>query len=149
VPTSGLLIQNGGFENGSASWQESSAGGYELVDTTRPHSGNDSAFFCGYENFDDSIGQDFTVPRSAGKLTISYWWDSETNSFGKSCDDTFTATQQGSNGQVITIIQQPCNIVATGSRLASMRRITDSHPLLYGKTGTTGASTAFLWMMCK
>lgn len=115
IPTSSSLIQNGDFEQGSAPWQESSAGGYELVDTLNPHSGNDSAFLCGYGNCDDSIGQNFTVPRSAAKVTISYWWDGQTYSFAQSCDDTFTAALLDSNGQVIGTVQQACNTDATGN----------------------------------
>ena len=152
VPTSGSLLQNGDFEQGSASWQESSGGGYELVDSTNPHSGNYSAFLCGYGNCDDSIGQNFTVPSSAGKITISYWWDGETYSFSQSCDDTLDATLLDSNGQVIATLQHACNTDATGNwqqvsfdatnKLSNYAGKTVTL-VFEGKTGNSGASTSF------
>ncbi|HZU01797.1 MAG TPA: peptidase S53, partial [Ktedonobacteraceae bacterium] len=152
TPTAGSLIQNGGFEDGSAPWQESSAAGYELVDTTNPHSGNYSAYLCGYGNCDDSIGQDFTVPNGAGKITISYWWDGETNSASQSCDDTLTASLLDSSGQVIATMKQVCNTDATGnwqqesfdvtSKLSSYAGQTVTL-VFEGQTGSFGASTAF------
>lgn len=117
LPTStpsGSLIQNGDFENGSAPWQESSAGSYELIDSTNPHSGNYSAFLCGYGDCNDSIAQGFTVPGSAAKITISYWWDGQTYNFTQSCDDTFEATLLDSSGKVMGTLQQVCNTDATG-----------------------------------
>src|SRR6266852_1821102 len=84
------VIQNGGFEQGSAHWQESSSGGYELVDGTNPHSGNYSAYLCGYGNCNDSIRQKFTVPTHASVITISYWWFGESSNFFGGFEDTFT-----------------------------------------------------------
>src|SRR4051794_40426113 len=42
------LVTNGGFESGSTGWQQSSANGYPLVDSSLPHSGAYSAWLCGY-----------------------------------------------------------------------------------------------------
>jgi len=109
------LIQNGGFEQGSTSWQESSAGGYELVDSTNPHTGNYSAYLCGYSNCSDRIGQDFAVPTNASSITISYWWYSETNRTSSSCKDKFTVEVLDSSGNVIDQIQSACNSNATQS----------------------------------
>ena len=38
------LIQNGGFEKGQTPWQESSSGGYQMVDNSNSHSGQYSAY---------------------------------------------------------------------------------------------------------
>jgi subtilase family serine protease len=112
-PGGDSLIQNGGFEQGSQGWQESSAGGYELVDTTNPHTGNYSAFLCGYSSCDDSIWQSFTVPDSASSLTVSYWWYGDTNQKTHSCVDTFTVTLLDSGGNTIGQLQAACNKDAT------------------------------------
>ena len=151
TPTSGSLIQNGGFENGSTPWQESSAAGYELVDTTNPHNGSYSADLCGYGNCDDTIGQDFTVP-SGGKISVSYWWDGETNSTSQSCDDTLTASLVDSNGQTIATMQQVCNTDASGNWQQASFDVTSNLSnyagqtvtlVFEGQTGSSGASTEF------
>jgi subtilase family serine protease len=78
-PPPPALIQNGGFEKGRTPWQESSSGGYEMVDNSNVHSGQYSAYFCGYQGCDDRIWQTFTVPTSFTKITITYWWYSDSN----------------------------------------------------------------------
>jgi kumamolisin len=103
------LIQNGDFELGSASWQEYSSGGFELVDSTNPHSGNYSAYLCGYSNCDDSISQDFAVPANASSVTVNYWWFGETNHITHYCKDKFSVQLLGGNGQAIGKIQSACN----------------------------------------
>ncbi len=112
---SNSLIQNGGFEQGSTPWQESSVGGYELVDTTNPHSGNYSAYLCGYRDCQDSIAQDFTIPSNASSLTIAYWWYGDTNQTTKNCVDSFTVTVQDSSGNSIAQVQSACNTDANQS----------------------------------
>ena len=112
-PPSGSLIQNGGFENGIDPWQESSAGGYEIIDPTNPHSGSYSAYLCGYSGCDDSIAQNFTVPDGATNITVSYWWYGDTTRTAHSCRDVFTADLLDSNGKVIAKLQQACNTNAT------------------------------------
>jgi hypothetical protein len=107
------LIQNGGFESGVTGWQESSAGGYELVDSKNPHSGHYSAYFCGYASCNDVISQSFSLPASLGHLSVSYWWYGKTNRTTQSCRDTFTVSLLNSNGQVIKQLQQSCNANAT------------------------------------
>ncbi len=109
------LIQNGGFEQGSASWQEKSAAGYELVDSTNPHSGHYSAFLCGYSSCNDSIAQSFTVPANASTLTISYWWYGETNRNSSGCKDIFLVNMSDSSGNAIGKVQSACNTDATHS----------------------------------
>jgi thermitase len=67
------VIVNGGFESGSASWTESSSGGYELIDTTRPHTGAYSAYLGGYNNGTDSVYQTVSIPAGATSANLSYW----------------------------------------------------------------------------
>jgi subtilase family serine protease len=114
-PTRGSLIQNGGFENGADSWLESSAGGYELIDSTNPHHGQYSAYLCGYSRCYDAIGQDFTVPGRASNITINYWWYGETSRWARTCKDSFTVELLDSTGSVIGKLQSACNTNATQS----------------------------------
>src|SRR5207248_2538803 len=108
-PPSGSLIQNGGFEQGVDPWQESSANGYEIVDSTNPHGGQYSAYLCGYSSCDDSIAQDFTVPSSGSTITVSYWWYGYTTRTAHSCRDALTVALLDSNGSVIGKLQHSCN----------------------------------------
>ena len=109
------LIQNGDFEQGNASWQENSAGGYEIVDTTNPHTGSYSAYLCGYSYCQDSIGQDFTVPASASSIAVSYWWYGDTSHTTHKCVDKFTVVVLDSSGTAIGKVQSACNTDATRS----------------------------------
>ncbi len=112
---SNSLIRNGGFEQGSTFWQESSAGGYELVNSTNPHTGNYSVELCGYSNCFDSISQDFAVPESASSITISYWWLGETNRTSSGCKDIFLVNVSDGSGKVIGQVQSACDTDATQS----------------------------------
>ena len=66
------VVVNPGFESGpGASWAETSSGGYEIIDHTRPHTGSYSAYFCDYNNCTDTIDQQITVPANAN---LTYYW---------------------------------------------------------------------------
>src|SRR5947209_3457896 len=93
-----LLIQNGDFENGQAPWQESSTKGYQLVDPSNSNTGQYSAYFCGYPGCDDRLWQSFTVPANYTKITVTYWWYSDTNKTVKQCLDNFVSQLQSSTG---------------------------------------------------
>lgn len=67
------LISNGGFESGTSPWTQSSSGGYQLIDTTRPHTGSYSAYLCGYNNCTDTIYQTVSIPATATKATLTFW----------------------------------------------------------------------------
>lgn len=108
-----LLIQNGGFENGQAPWQESSSGGYEIIQNLNAHSGQYSAYLCGYPGCTDRIWQTFTVPASYTKLTVTYWWYSDTNKTTNKCQDYFTSRLQTTSGALIGNMQQSCNTGVT------------------------------------
>jgi kumamolisin len=107
------LIKNGGFENGTSPWQESSNGGYELISTLNPHSGQSSVYLCGYTGCKDRIGQSLSVPRAYTSLRLSYWWFSETMEMSQQCVDTFTVVLQNAAGQSLRTLQRACNTGAT------------------------------------
>ncbi len=151
-PPSGSLIQNGGFENGVTPWQEFSAAGYELVDPTNPHTGQYSAYLCGYSGCNDSISQSITLPTSSASISISYWWYAATNRHTQSCSDNLSVLVLDSNGQTIGSVQKICNTDAT----QSWQQMTfDATSLLSNyagqtvtlvfsaKTGNSAATTSF------
>jgi subtilase family serine protease len=109
APPVSLLIKNGGFENGSSPWQETSSGGYELVSSLNPHTGNDGAYLCGYTACNDRIWQTFTVPKTYTALSLAYWWNSDTLNFASQCLDTFTVVLQNAAGQSVSSLQHDCN----------------------------------------
>ena len=114
-PFTGSLVQNGGFEDGTSVWQESSAGGYELIDSKHPHTGQYGAYLCGYSFCDDAVSQDFAVPSNVSNVSISYWWQATTKSTSKSCSDDLTVSVLDSNGQTIGQLQQVCNTDASAN----------------------------------
>ena len=74
TPVSGgaNIVKNPGFERGpGVHWNESSSGGYVIVDKSRPHTGVYSANFCDYNKCSESIEQTITAPDNA---TLTYWW---------------------------------------------------------------------------
>jgi hypothetical protein len=79
--TAGLL--NPGFESGpGVGWTEYSSGGYELITTSRPHTGSYGAYLCNYNSCKEYIQQTITVPSNA---SLSYW------RYMTSSDSTLTA----------------------------------------------------------
>lgn len=151
-PSSGALIQNGDFENGADVWQESSNAGYELIDSTNPHSGMYSAYLCGYSSCNDVISQSFTVPSSASSIHLSYWWYAATKHTTQSCVDSLRVLVLNSAGKIIGNEQRACNTNATSSWKQVQFDMTStlSHyagqtvSLVFtGKTSSSHASTSF------
>ncbi len=114
-PFTGSLVQNGSFESGASTWQESSAGGYELIDAKHPHTGQYGAYLCGYSYCDDAISQDFAVPSNASNVSISYWWQATTTRQSQSCSDDLTVSVLDSYGQTIGQLQHVCNTNAASN----------------------------------
>jgi hypothetical protein len=112
-PTPGTgtnLIVNGGYESGSSPWVETSSGGYQLVTTTRPHIGSYSAYLCGYNTCTDKIVQSVTVPASYSKMTLSFWFYSDTTETSTTtCYDNFYADLLTSGGSYIVTPFTSCN----------------------------------------
>lgn len=96
-------IVNGGFESGSTSWTQSSSGGYQIVDTTKPHTGADSAFLAGYNNASDSIYQSVSIPSTATKATLSFWTYVSTQETTHAYD-YFYAKLRNSSGSALTTL---------------------------------------------
>ncbi len=142
------LIRNGDFEQGSATWQESSGSGYEIVDTTNPHSGSYSAYLCGYSSCDDRISQGFVVPRKVSSIAISYWWFGETYHITHSCVDKFTVELLNGSGNAIGKMQSACNTDADGSWHQVNFNVTSLLSKYAGQTVTLvfSATTSSSWV---
>ena len=107
--TPGELILNGGYESGNANWTESSSGGYEIVDTTRPHTGTKSAYLVGYNNGSDSLYQTISVPASATTVTLTYWTYITTQETSTTAYDKFSAQVRNTSGTVLATLQSLSN----------------------------------------
>ena len=69
------LLANGDFEAGpGAAWSEQSAGGYALVSDQFPHGGEYGAWLGGDDSADDTLSQSATIPGTASRVTLVYWW---------------------------------------------------------------------------
>jgi subtilisin family serine protease len=100
-PPSGTeRVVNGGFENGTSPWVQSSSGGYQLIDTTRPHSGTRSAYLGGYNNANDQIYQTITIPSNG---TLTYWWYMTTQESSHPWDYLRVRLYNTSGGLVATL----------------------------------------------
>jgi uncharacterized protein YkwD len=103
-------VTNGGFESGQAPWQESTLGGYQLIDPSRPHTGTHSVWLCGVNSCNDQIWQTVTLPTNLTQAVLSYWVYSDTQeAAGAGCNDSLTARLRTSGGSTITTIGTVCN----------------------------------------
>lgn len=130
------IIKNGGFESGQTPWQESSSGGFDMIVNINAHSGQNSAYFCGYSACDDRISQTFIVPTNYTKLTISYWWYSDTNKTTRQCLDTFNSRVLTTSGSLIRNMQQSCNTNVTNAWVLETFDVTNDLAAYKGKQVT-------------
>ncbi len=151
------LLANNGFENGTSPWIEQSAGNYELIDTSNPHSGSYNAAFCGYASCDDILAQTFQVPQGATSLSLSYYWYMATNNTS-GCTDTFTVTidpvnQDGTLGSPLATAQSACNSNANNAyaqMTANVSAALQAQPgttlavIFEGTTGSSGGTEIYL-----
>jgi hypothetical protein len=66
------MVQNGGFEDGGAGWQQVSTGGYDLISDANPRTGRLGAYLGGVNNADDRLSQQVSLP--IGVITLHPWW---------------------------------------------------------------------------
>lgn len=97
-------LTNGGFESGTSPWVQTSTNGYQLIDTTRPHTGSYSAYMGGYNNGTDTIYQQVTIPANATSANVSYWWYMTTQETSHPWDK-FYAQVLDANGNLLTTLQ--------------------------------------------
>ncbi|HEX6289671.1 MAG TPA: M14 family zinc carboxypeptidase [Herpetosiphonaceae bacterium] len=107
----GERIVNGGFESGTSPWVQSSSGGYQLVDTTRPHTGSYSAYLADYNNGTDSIYQTVTIPTNG---TLTYWWYMSTQESGTTAYDYLRVRLYNSSGTLVATLRTWSNASGAG-----------------------------------
>ncbi len=78
------LIVNGSFEDGEAGWQQTSAGGYDLISDFNPRTGSLGAYLGGSNDADDRLSQPVVLP--AGVSTLHAWWSMATAETGGAFD---------------------------------------------------------------
>jgi hypothetical protein len=155
------LIQNGGFESGTANWTQSSlAGRATIFASSLAHSGTQAFFPCGYPACDDRASQIVTIPATVNSATLRFWIRSNSPLGalpGAPCLDHFYATIATPDGTVISdgMIQPLCETVATGGYLRETFYVTSllqahaGQQLIVMLRGTTanvsGASSFTLW----
>ncbi len=103
--TCGETLANGGFEGGTTPWVQTSTNGYQLIDTTRPHTGTHSAYLGGYNNGTDTIYQQVTIPATATSASLSYWWYMTTQEACCTPYDYMYAQVLNSSGAVLGTLQ--------------------------------------------
>ncbi|MGI8586951.1 MAG: hypothetical protein ACR2M0_04585 [Chloroflexia bacterium] len=105
----GEALTNGGFENGRSPWVETSSGGYEIIDPTRPHTGSYSAYLDGYNNGVDTIYQQVSIPSNATSATLTYWWNVSTQEACCTPYDYLYARVLNSSGGTLATLQTLSN----------------------------------------
>jgi hypothetical protein len=70
------IIQNPGFESGSAAWTQSTANGLNIISDYSFNSASINkkyAWLCGYESCKDVLAQVVSIPSDATNASVSYW----------------------------------------------------------------------------
>ncbi len=75
IPETVNLLKNPGFEDGPMDWEQSSSGGYKLIESSnRARNGNWQAILGGYPEAKDAISQDVSIPSDAKQVYVQFWY---------------------------------------------------------------------------
>jgi hypothetical protein len=74
------LVTDGGFENGTTFWTESSSGGFPIIEQNpdAAHSGQSYAYLADYGAAHDVISQQVTIPADVNAVKLRFWYNIET-----------------------------------------------------------------------
>jgi len=74
------LITDGGFENGTTFWTETSSGGFPIItnNASFAHGGNSYAWLADYASAHDTIYQDVTIPADLDGVKLRFWYNIQT-----------------------------------------------------------------------
>ncbi len=104
TPTGGTnVVVNPGFESGpGVGWAEYSSGGYEIIDTTRPHTGSYSAYECDYNYCTEYVQQTITIPSGAN---LTYWWYMTSSEGTSTAYDYLRVRLYSTSGTLLTTLR--------------------------------------------
>lgn len=99
------LVRNGTFEAGSdGAWTEESNLGHVLISDQWPRGGSLGAWLGGEDGSDDVLSQTITIPASASRVTLVYWWSIHTLEEVHP-QDTCTVDLREPGGAVVQVLQ--------------------------------------------
>ena len=108
-------VTNGGFETGAlAPWTQSS-GTYSVLDTSMPHTGSYDSWFAGYNNANDTLYQNVTIPSTATAATLTYWWKQTTQEACCTAYDFLYVQVLNTSGTVLGTVQTISNASTAGT----------------------------------
>jgi hypothetical protein len=105
----GNAVANRGFENGTTPWVQASSGGYQVISTSKPHTGAYSAYMGGYNSATESVYQTITVPSNG---VLSYWWYMSTNESGTTAYDYLRVRIYNTSGTLLGTVRTWSNASA-------------------------------------
>ncbi|MFZ3384745.1 MAG: hypothetical protein WA144_12545, partial [Candidatus Methanoperedens sp.] len=75
------VLANPGFEGGNTGWTQYGSNGYSRINNNSEisRSGSRYAFLGGYDNANDYIYQDVTIPSNAANAYVQFWYWIQTN----------------------------------------------------------------------
>jgi kumamolisin len=94
---------------------QTSSGGYQLIDTTRPHTGAYSVYLGGYNNGTDTIYQQVAVPSTATSATLTYWWYMTSSEGTTTAYDKLTTQVLNSSGALLATLKTVSNTNTRGA----------------------------------
>ncbi len=111
--SSGNIVVNPGFESGpGVGWTESSSGGYEVIDTVRPHAGSYSADECNYNSCTEYVQQQLTVPSNA---SLRYYWYMTSQEGSTTAYDYLKVQVYSTSGTLLGTLRTWSNTSARGA----------------------------------
>lgn len=130
---SGEVVANGGFESGQSPWREATTPSQQLVASGTAHSGTMATKLCGVNSCNHEIWQVVSIPASFTSLTLTYWYNIQTQETSTACNDTFRSAIRTTMGIAITIPQHLCNTSKTNGWVQESVDVTSALQSYAGK----------------
>ncbi len=108
-------VSNGGFESGSLSPWTQSSGSYSVLDTSAPHTGSYNTWFAGYNNANDTLYQNVTIPSTASSASLTYWWKQTTQEACCTAYDFMYVQVYNTSGTLLGTLQTISNASTSGT----------------------------------
>ncbi len=108
-------VTNGGFETGALTPWTQSTGTYSVMDTSMPHTGTHNTWFAGYNNANDTLYQNVTIPSTATSATLTYWWKQTTQEACCTAYDYMYVQVLNTSGTLLGTVQTVSNAGTAGT----------------------------------